>query len=184
MHRSDCSCAFFSRVETRTRVIVVVHHTDERKPSNTGRVATSVLSNSEIVLRGHPAHEPEQLSFEPDEQPLVLFPYDDAVPIESFASSSRRIALVVPDGSWRQASKVRNRVAELRHVPCVSLPCGAPSRYRLRTESHVGRLSTIEAIARALAILEGADGARAATALDCALDDLVERVLRTRGVAS
>jgi DTW domain-containing protein YfiP len=183
MHGTDCLCASYSRVETRTRVIVVVHHTDERKPSNTGRVAASVLSNSEVVLRGHPAHAPT-LSFEPDVQPLVLFPYGDAMPIESFASSSRRIALVVPDGSWRQASKVRNRMPQLRDVPCVSLPLGAPSRYRLRVESHVGRLSTIEAIARALAILEGGAGARAEAALDSALNDLVERVLRTRGAPS
>jgi DTW domain-containing protein YfiP len=182
MHRSECSCALVRGVETRTRVVVVVHHIDERKPSNTGRVAVACLANSELVLRGHPAHASSPLSFEQDTQPLVLFPSDDAVPIETFARSARRITLVVPDGSWRQASKMKTRIASLRDVPAVSFPPGPPSRYRLRAQAQVDRLSTIEAIARALVALEGRAAEPAAAALESALDDLVARIFRTRGV--
>jgi DTW domain-containing protein YfiP len=88
------------------------------------------------------------------------------------------VTLVVPDGNWRQASKVYKRVPGLRGVPCVTLPKGPPSRYRLRAEAHPKGLSTLEAIARALGILEGAHVQRE---LERVLTVMVERTLWARG---
>ena len=87
---------------------------------------------------------------------MYLYPDPDAIPLEEVAASLRHeaITLVVPDGNWRQAAKVRRRERGLAELRCVSLPEAAPSRYRLRTEVHDHAVSTIEAIARALAIVE------------------------------
>ena len=97
----------------------------------------------------------------------------------SFAGSARPITLIVPDGTWRQASKVRQRMPGLADVPCVSLPPDAPTSYRLRAEFHEGRLATLEAIARALGILEGA---HVRTALEELFGIMVERTLWMRGL--
>ena len=85
---------------------------------------------------------------------------------------------MVPDGTWRQASKVRQRVPGLRDVPCVSLPPDEPSIYRLRAEAHGHGLATIEAIARALGILEGL---HVRHALEQVFRAMVERTLWSRG---
>jgi DTW domain-containing protein YfiP len=73
---------------------------------------------------------------------------------------------------------VRNRVPGLRDLPCVSLPRGEPSRYRLRFEAHELGLSTLEAIARALGLLEGPQVQRA---LEEVFEIVVERILWSRG---
>jgi len=65
-------------------------------------------------------------------RPVLLFPHEDAVPLSRFSASETPITLVVPDGTWRQASKVRARVPGLRDIPCVCLPKDTPSMYRLR----------------------------------------------------
>jgi DTW domain-containing protein YfiP len=181
VHGSLCICALIPRLETRTRVVLVIHRYEDRKPTNTGRLGTECLVNSEVVVRGHEGEPTSAIELSPDVQPLLLFPYEDAVPIERFAASPRPVTLIVPDGTWRQASKVRSRVPGLRDVPCVSLPRGAASTYRLRFDAHDDGLATIEGMARALRVLEGDRGEEVQRALEGVFHAMVERTLWARG---
>jgi DTW domain-containing protein YfiP len=155
-----------------------MHRDEARKPTNTGRLAALCLPNSEIVLRGDEAGA-SSWSLDAAYRPVVLFPSDDAVPLATLAAGDPRpVLLVVPDGTWRQAAKVRKRAPQLEGVPCASLPDGAATRYRLRAERRPGGLATAEAIARAYAVLEGD---LVADALLTAFDAMVEATLRVRG---
>jgi DTW domain-containing protein YfiP len=178
LHDSLCVCSLIPRLETRTRVVLVIHRLEDRKPTNTGRLATECLTNSEVVVRGDEARPSTSLVWGHDAEPLVLFPYPGARPLTDYAHSPRPVTLVVPDGNWRQASKVYKRVPGLRDVPYVTLPPGLASHYRLRAEAHEKGMSTLEAIARALGILEG-------TAVQEALEriffTMVTRTLWSRG---
>jgi DTW domain-containing protein YfiP len=178
MHGSLCVCALIPRVCTRTRLLLVIHRYEARKPSNTGGLAAQCLANSEVLVRGHEGRPTAALSPDPTTQRVFLFPHDEATPIAKFADSPLPVTLIVPDGTWRQASKVRNRVPELCNVPCVSLPPAEPSIYRLRSEAHGHGLATIEAIARAMGILEGLHVQRA---LEHVFQAMVERTLWARG---
>ena len=179
MHGSLCVCALVPRLETKTRLMLVIHRTEVRKPTNTGRLAASCLVNHAIVVRGHEGAPTPPFVPEPGTQPLFLFPHEGARPLADFARSTMPVTLVVPDGTWRQASKVRARVAGFRDVPCVSLPIEEPSIYRLRSEAHAHGLATIEAIARAMGILEGVAVRRA---IEHVFRAMVERTLWARGL--
>jgi DTW domain-containing protein len=148
-------CDAIVRVATRTRVVLLIHRSEDRKSTNTGRLAARCLTNSEVVIRGHRESPTDHLPIPEETRPLLLFPFEGATDVRAFARSSVPLTLIVPDGTWRQASKVRNRVPGLRDITCVSLPPGPQSDYRLRVESHETRVCTIEAIARALGVLEG-----------------------------
>ncbi len=181
MHASLCVCALIPspHIETRTRLVLFIHRTEDRKSTNTGRLATECLANSEVFVRGHHAHPSEPFTWEGAWQPVLLFPHEGARPLADFAAETAGpIALVVPDGTWRQASKVRKRVPGISALPCAWLPATAPSTYRLRTESREAGLATLEAIARAMGILEGLH-------VQCELERvfraLVERTLWARG---
>jgi DTW domain-containing protein YfiP len=39
MHSSLCVCALIPTLETRTRLVLVIHRAEDRKPTNTGRLA-------------------------------------------------------------------------------------------------------------------------------------------------
>ena len=129
------------------------------------------MSNSEIVVRGEEARPSTALNFPAGTRPLVLFPVEGARLLTDFAGSDEPVTLVVPDGNWRQASKVYKRVPGLRDLPCVTLPRSTRSTYRLRAE----------AIARALGILDGAGAQRA---LESVFDAMVERTLWARGTVN
>lgn len=184
MHASLCVCSLVPTLQTRTRVVLVMHRAEDRKSTNTGRLALLSMTNSELLVRGRAEERTDSIAFSEATRPLFLFPHEDAVPLRTVASvpgDERPVTLVVPDGNWRQASKVRNRVSGMRDVQCVSLPVGAPSIYRLRSEAHAFGLATIEAIARALRVLEGAAGPDVEEALLRVFRAMVERTLWSRG---
>lgn len=175
MHQSLCVCSVLRPIPTRTKLVLVIHRYEARKTTNTGLLATACLSNSEIMMRGH-ADAPNAIA--PPKGSLFLFPYEDAAPITRFVDSPDPITLIVPDGTWRQASKVYKRIPGMRDVPCVSLPPDVPTAYRLRSEPRENGLATIEAIARAMGILEGA---HVREALERVFRMMVERTLWSRG---
>ncbi len=174
-----CLCALLPRLATRTRLVLVIHRFEDRKPTNTGRLASACLVNSEVIVRGRLQPSAAAFAGPPGSHPHLLFPDDHAVRLDQLPPSSQPVTLVVPDGNWRQAQRIRTGVPGLRAVPCVRLPPGPPSSYRLRTEPHPGGLATMEAIARALGILEGPS---VQAQLEHVFRVMVERTLWTRGL--
>jgi DTW domain-containing protein YfiP len=168
MHRSLCICALLPRLETRTRVLFVIHQLEANKPTNTGLVAARCLPNSAVLYRGRAPAEGGEFALPalptvtsaardemPDAQRLILYPHPSATPLTEWRGHGGPIALLVPDGTWRQASRARSRLApDAREIPCVSLPVST-DRKRMRFAAAPERLATMEAVAHALGILEG-----------------------------
>ena len=177
-----CLCDLIPCVATRTRVLVVLHHAETQKPSNTGRLALRCLPNSGAVIRGAPDQSQAVPAWAEHGDPVVLFPHPDARPLADFCGGSRPVTLIVPDGTWRQAQRMRRRVAGLSDVPFAFITRDAPSAYLLRTTPDVRRLSTMEAIAEALGLLEGAEGPAARELLLGIFQIMVDRSLRGRGL--
>lgn len=179
-----CICSMIPSLDLATRVVVVISHRERLAPSNTGRLAGVALRNSMVLTRGNPA-EPYELSdhLMPHRPSLLLYPTDDAPELSTEFLQSMGggpFNLVVPDGNWRQACKMRRRDPAMAAMPVVKLPAGAPTAYRIRREPKAGGMATIEAIARALGIMEG-------EAVQKALEEILEakviRTLASRGTA-
>jgi DTW domain-containing protein YfiP len=155
------------RIDTRTRVVLIVHQLEARKPTNTGLIAARCLPNSAVGYRGRASSgasgsEADWAGLVPEgSQALILFPHDGATPIEAFRDSPSPVTLVVPDGTWRQAARTRTRLAAGlgggASAPCVTVAPTATPRVprRLRTGARPERLATLEALALALGVLEG-----------------------------
>lgn len=178
LHEPLCLCAEVVRQPSQTQVRLVVHRKEAKKSTNTARLLPLALQDAQISLRG--GREPDEpLVLPPDRPALLLFPAPGARSIEAWRGGPP-VTLVVPDGNWRQATRAARRVAALADLPRVTLPPGPPSRYRLRNHPDPTRISTFEAVARALAILEP-DGAALQAHLDAVFVRFVERSLFTRG---
>jgi DTW domain-containing protein YfiP len=157
IYRPLCLCGEIVPLFLPTRVTLYMHWRERLRTTNTGWLACLALPNSEIRLRGARAPELRAAQAAPLENALLLFPSENAVELtpEWLARQPRPVTLVVPDGSWNQAKKVPYRESGLAGIPNVKLAAGAPSCYRLRHSPHVQNLSTLEAIARALGVIEG-----------------------------
>ena len=181
MHATLCICDLVPRLEARTRLSLLVHYREARKPTNTGLLAARCFEHSEVGIVGDRARPLGLPVVRPGELGLLLYPDDDALPIAHYAASTQPVVLVVPDGSWRQAGKMRRRVPGLGELPCVTLPPTAATTYRLRAEPRSGGLATLEAIAHALGILEGDHGATIEAAMLAVFRVMVDRTLWLRG---
>lgn len=156
MHHERCICRFIPRLETQTRLALVIHYRELRKTTNTGSLAVHALVNSEMIVRGE-ERTPLDLSrlISDEYESYVLYPSDDAVDIETLRPS-KPVQLIVSDGNWRQAGKLHRRHTELKDLPRVKISERNLAQYHLRREHFSEGFSTLEAIAIAFGSLEGA----------------------------
>lgn len=160
LHKSLCVCALLPSLDLSTRISLVIHHRELKRTTNTGRLALRVLKNSEMFVRGK-GREALDLSclLGAGYQPLLFYPSESAVELttEFVSRLAKPFRLIVPDGNWRQASKVAIRHPELACVPRVKISTPNLSTAHLRVEHMPEGMATLEAIAHALRVIEGED---------------------------
>ena len=157
--RESCLCAALPKIELATKICLVIHHRELTRSSNTGLLAARALVNSEVRVRGA---DRETLDLKnlltPQYRTFMLYPSRDALDLGSALalSDARPIQLLVPDGTWRQARKLHSRHAELTDITRVKVCVPEDSAFQLRAQSQPGRMATLQAIAHALGVIEGA----------------------------
>jgi len=153
-----CVCDYAPRLTTRTRLILVVHVHDLGRTSNTVRLLTLAIRDATLVFHGvFPAPADPASHVPAGATPIVLFPGHGAKPLtpDLVASLPSPPALVVPDGNWRQASRMVKRLPLLAGAVKVALPDRAFAGSALRRNRPGHHMSTYEAVTQALAALEG-----------------------------
>ncbi len=151
--QTHCLCPLIPSLDSRTRVLLLQHPSEVNHALNTARLAALGLTNAELIVGEVFADLPTLLK-RPGYQARLLFPADDAQPMQAYDASDEPLLLVVPDGTWRKARKMLHLNPLLAALPRVTLAQGAVSRYRVRKAPGPGALSTIEAIVQALQTLE------------------------------
>jgi DTW domain-containing protein YfiP len=153
-----CMCAVLPRLDLRTKISLVIHHRELSRSSNTGLLALRALVNCELRIRGE-GRAMLDLSdlLSPQYRTLLFFPCPDAVELDRqlVCQDPRPIQLIVPDGTWRQARKIHSRHQELKDIPRVKISTPNDSTFQLRAQSRLEGMATLQAIARALGVIEG-----------------------------
>ena len=181
LHPERCICALIPVLDLKTRVCLIVHAKELKRTTNTGKLAIKALRNSEMRIRGEGK---EKLVvndlLESPYRTLMFYPSPDAQELTSalVKESERPIQLIVPDGNWRQASKVNFRYPELNHLPRVMIKNVPTDRLHLRAEHSDEGMATLQAIAFALGVIEGENVKRLLLDL---YENKLNQTLRGRG---
>lgn len=138
------------RVETRTRIVLLRHAAERWKPSSTARLAALAMPNLVVVDYGLPGAPVELGRLPTADAAWLLFPDGPAPP----PGAPLPVTLVVVDGTWQQARRMAQRLAPL-HLPRLRLPAPPGPRPRLRHAHRDDGMTTLEAIAHAMGVLEG-----------------------------
>ena len=150
---THCLCPLIPSLDSRTRVLLLQHPSEVNHALNTARLAALGLMNAQLVV-GEVFEDLPALLNMPVYRARLLFPAENAQPLQAYTPSEEPLLLVVPDGTWRKARKLLHLNPLLAALPRVTLAEGAVSRYRLRKAPGPGALSTVEAIVQALQVLE------------------------------
>jgi DTW domain-containing protein len=153
-----CVCKGLPAVPSRTRIVLLQHPREARLAICSAWLTRLALENAELH-RG--------VSFEGNARVMdqarlpgaaLLYPGADTVPAGSLAGAPPPVLFAV-DGTWHQSEKMLRLSPTLAALPRVSVDAGRPSGYGdLRQEPGDVHLSTLEAVALALAALEGDPG--------------------------
>lgn len=149
-----CICGSITAVDNKTPVVVVQHHRERQHPFGTARLARLGLTDCTVHVaeRGQVADGGSRCDAPVPPDAVLLYPSDDAEPLEERAAPG---ALVILDGTWPSSRALLRANEWIAALPRVTLRRGAPGRYRIRRAPHPEfQLSTIEAIVRALLVLE------------------------------
>lgn len=166
-----CVCAKLPQIWTNTEIVVVRHITEEWLTSNTARLASLMLGNLRVLRYGGG----ERFDARPllGQGTLLLTP--DANSAE-LAQAPRRLVLL--DGTFRQARRMYKKIPELHDLQSYSLRVTTHRLHGLRRAPRSDGLSTLEAIAHALAHFEAPE---LATPLLDAYAEFVRRAELARG---
>ncbi len=147
--RADCVCAALPTIENGIEVVVITHAHEITRPSNTARFATRMLSRSAMFVHGTADGISQAWGIERP-NPLVLHPDGRLLRPEDAARS----CLIVPDGTWRHVRRMLKRIPVLRTGDTVRVAAPEHTTLTVRREPRAGHTGTLEAIARAMGVLE------------------------------
>ena len=152
---SVCYCAELPSITTRTRVVLLQHPRESRVPIGTARMASLCLQGSQLFVGlDFSADARLSASLGVAARPAaLLFPGEQAIDLAKQPPPGP-ITLVVVDGTWWQAKKLLTLNPALAALPRYALSASG-SEYGLRKAPQADHISTLEAVAHALGILEG-----------------------------
>ncbi len=167
--RTHCCCPWARPGRSPLRFVLLMHHKEPMKPTNTGRLIAEILPDTQAFCWDRTEPDPALLALlsDPAYQPILVFPASHAEPervIDQLPTNAggRQPLLILLDGTWKQARRMFQS-DELADLPVLSVAPEVASRYRLRSAAHPHQLATAEVAAQVLAI---AGDQRNAQALD------------------
>lgn len=153
-----CYCDHAARIDNRTHVTVVQHPREQFHPLGTARIVARCLNNVKLVV-AHPGWERQGAAQLFPEGAALLYPGRGARELATIPVHERPKALVALDGTWHHARTLYRDHPVLHQLPLVCFIPPQPTEYRVRREPKAEYVSTVEAVATALDLLEPGLGA-------------------------
>lgn len=177
--REICICPILPTVTTRVEFLILRHIYEAQRPSNTGRLIALTMPNSRII----PCGGGTRIGLSPIDDEFLRTPgtrllWPDGTGTQPDVSElTPPVRVVVIDATWQQARRLYRRVPVLHALPRLILPAPIRCRDRLREQHRSDGMSTLEAVAAAVAKLEGSETAKP---LEKLYDELVRRTISLR----
>lgn len=154
-----CVCSELKPLNVESHVSLIVHVRELKLTSNTAQFVEKMLpQKAQIFIRGR-VNDTFQADpiVERSGRPLFLYPHEDALELneEFVLKYPGPYHIIIPDGNWHQARRVKKREEKFQNIPAIKLPQGLIGEYKLRKAPQPEWVSTYEAVAYALGVLEG-----------------------------
>ena len=159
---SCCLCPSQPPMETRTRIVLLMHMKEFRhQKCTTGRLTCLNLANSEIIPGVHFEDNARvrALIDDPGNYPVLLYPGKESMDIRDSGfpaaiPGDRRLTVFIVDATWHCSRTIVRLSPSLQRLPRIMIQPLSPSRYTIKRQPAAWCLSTIEAVHELLIALE------------------------------
>lgn len=153
---STCICNAITCVDNQTQVVVLQHPSEAKISKNTAQLLALSLTRCKIII-GENNQDFACLQKLPLSSTVLLYPNEDAIELDVVNDSEnvRPIThLIVLDGTWNKAFKILQLTPLLQKFKTVSFRQIPTNRYTIRKAPRADSLSTLEAVAHSLSLIE------------------------------
>lgn len=161
--QSVCICDLIAPLTHHTRLIVLQHPQEAKHAKNSVRLLKHISRNIEVIV-GETAADFSEIRKklgEGTDKTVLLFPGETSQPLEEKCNQARPDpvfdSLLLIDATWRKALKIFLLNPWLQALPQFHFASAPDKRYAVRKSSQPNQLSTLEAAAYALQVVEGWD---------------------------
>lgn len=170
---STCICGAITSINNQTKVIILQHPSEAKIAKNTAKLLALSLTQCDII-KGENDNDFAFLKHLPVSSTVLLYPDEHAIKLDSpktVCGLSPITHIIVIDGTWKKAYKIMQLTPLLKQFKTVSFNHLPTNRYAIRKAPRADSLSTLEAIAHSLSLIEALNP----TPLYRLLDELIEK---------
>jgi DTW domain-containing protein len=160
LYKAICVCSDIKKYDLITKITLLIHTKEVNKATNTGKLAELMLSNCRTLIVGALDGELKEADIisEGYENLILFHSASNVLDSEFLSTITKPVNLIVPDGNYHQAVKMTKSEC-LKNIRRVKLPLGQAGEYSLRNSKDKEKVSTIEAIIKAVEIIENGPAA-------------------------
>ena len=153
---STCICGAIKRLTNKVSVVILQHPSEEKIAKNTAKLLNLSLTDCKII-KGENNTDFAMLNSLPVKSTVLLYPnehatyLDDTNPKQALNNITH---LIVIDGTWKKAYKILQLTPLLTKFKTVSFKQLPQNRYAIRKAPRADSLSTLEAVAHSLLLIE------------------------------
>ncbi len=161
--QSHCLCSHIRHCDNQHPVLIMQHSSEQQHAKGTAQLAYQALAKAELIVGESPAdfYSLEQRVRSQPEAFALIYPSPisqaletQAISLGTFISTDKPLQLIFLDGTWRKAKKLWHLNPWLQTITQFHLETPPQSQYLIRKTNIDKGLSTIEAIAYTLQVVE------------------------------
>jgi len=153
---STCICGAIKRLTNKVSVVILQHPSEEKIAKNTAKLLNLSLTDCKII-KGENNTDFAILNSLPVKSTVLLYPNEHATYLDDTnpkPALSNITHLIVIDGTWKKAYKILQLTPLLTKFKTVSFMQLPQNRYAIRKAPRADSLSTLEAVAHSLLLIE------------------------------
>jgi len=155
--KSSCMCEFFTKINTKTKFVILMHPKEFKKTKNgTGHFTNNSLNNSEIHIGIDFSNNERINDIINDDQNkcFILYPDKNSIKLnEESIHTNKNIVLFIIDSTWACSKKILRKSQNLKNLKRVSFESTKQSNFKIKTQPAAYCLSTIESTQYVLELL-------------------------------
>ena len=145
--KSSCMCAYFCKIETETKFVILMHPKEFKKvKNNTGHFTHQSLPNSELFIGIDFSDHKRINEIIATHHSYILFPSEDALNLTETKPnrSDKPLALFLIDSTWSCTKSIFYHSKNLQKLPHMSFTTSKKSAYEIKEQPNEAYLSTME----------------------------------------